>query len=119
MPTVTLKPGMKIEGIVDGVADFGVFVRVSGRTSGLLHVSQLGDKGRQGALSSKFPEGSKVNVVVKEVKGDRIALTLAENWERQKEEAEAVSEYVKKDTQANNDANNLGSLGDSLAGLDL
>jgi uncharacterized protein len=43
-----LKPGMLLEGTVTNVAAFGAFVDIGVHQDGLVHVSQLADKFRQG-----------------------------------------------------------------------
>lgn len=79
-----LKPGTiavaaHLQGLVEGVRDFGVFVRLAEDKTGLLHISEC-DIERGGnpeaKLAAKFPVGSSVEVVIKAIDGDRIALTL-------------------------------------------
>jgi len=70
----SLEPGDVIEeGIVKNVTDFGVFVDIGG-IDGLLHVSEIG-WGRAENPKKKFKTGDKVTVFVKEIKGDKIALS--------------------------------------------
>ncbi len=70
--------GATLKGIVEGVRDFGVFVRLSEEKTGLLHVSESGlPRGAsQAQLEAKFPAGSDIAVVVKGLDGDRISLML-------------------------------------------
>lgn len=68
-----LTPGDVIEGTVRNVTDFGAFIDL-GSADGLLHVSEMG-WGRTGNPKKLFKAGEKVRVFVKEINGDRIALS--------------------------------------------
>lgn len=68
-----LTPGDVIEGTVRNVTDFGAFIDLGG-ADGLLHVSEMG-WGRTGNPKKLFKSGEKVRVFVKEINGDRIALS--------------------------------------------
>jgi small subunit ribosomal protein S1 len=86
--TDTLRVGARLTGTVDGHRDFGVFVRLPGDSSGLLHVSQVELKGSTNpgkALYKMFPPESSIDVVVREIQGDRISLTLPETLEKEAE----------------------------------
>ena len=110
-----LAEGRTLPGTVDGVRDFGVFVRLPNGQSGLLHVSQVelrGSSNSRRALFDMFPPGSNVEVVVKEVKGDRISLTLPGTLAK---EAESLDLKDLRDSGSDG----LGSLGDLLDGLKL
>lgn len=75
----TVKVGETVMGEVEGVKPFGVFVRLPGGRTGLLHVSELGEVGRghKGQdLAHRFPLESAVEVIVKNVHGERISLAL-------------------------------------------
>jgi small subunit ribosomal protein S1 len=107
--------GKTFTGVVDGVRDFGVFIRLPNGDSGLLHVSQVELKGSSNprrALFDMFKPGSSVEVVVKEIQGKRISLTIPETMAK-----EAASREVQdfRDTAGQE----LGSLGDMLNGLKL
>ena len=70
----SLEPGDVIEdGIVKNVTDFGVFVDIGG-IDGLLHVSEMG-WGRVENPKKKFKAGDKITVFVKDIKGEKIALS--------------------------------------------
>ncbi len=114
-----LAEGVQVEGIVESVQAFGVFVRLSEEKSGLLHISET-DLPRGGNPAAKleraFPPSEKIEVVVKSVEGDRISLTLPSRW------AERDSEVESDDTgwlDDNRSPDSLGSLGDAFAGLNL
>ena len=66
--------GQVVEGTVKNVTDFGVFVDIGG-VDGLLHVSEL-SWGRVENPKKKFKSGDAVKAFVKEIKGDKIALSL-------------------------------------------
>ncbi len=97
-----LAVGMTVRGIVEGVRDFGVFVRLSEKQTGLLHVGEC-DIERGGnvvqKLEAKFTPGSDIAVIVKSLDGDRIGLTLPSHYdaEQEAERAEAdVQTFLKK-----------------------
>lgn len=108
--------GDVIEGVVDSIRDFGVFVTLPSGETGLLHVSQTEAAG-QGpglrALQRRYSPGAAVQVVVKRRDGDRISLTTPEKWQ---EDAER-DDY--KQFMSSDRAGGLGSLGDALSGLDV
>ncbi|MGI6496879.1 MAG: S1 RNA-binding domain-containing protein [Kiritimatiellia bacterium] len=87
-----LEPGVEVEGIVEGIRDFGVFVRLSETQTGLLHIAET-DVGRRGnpsaLLERAFEPGSKLKVVVKENDGQRISLTLPSRWNASRNTDEA------------------------------
>ena len=74
---------------MDSLKPIGVFVKLPNGQTGLLHISQCAleesGPGRTRELYRKFPLHSKVEVVVKEVNGDRISLTLPEVAEAEAE----------------------------------
>ena len=79
----SLEVGSEVEGIVEGIRDFGVFLRLSETKTGLLHIGEtdVGKGGNPAArLERAFAPGSKVMVVVKENDGNRISLTLPGRW---------------------------------------
>ncbi len=107
--------GSKVTGTVDGIKDFGVFIRLPDGRSGLLHVSQIelqGSSNRLRALHKMFPEGSAVEVVVKKIENDRVSLTLPSTLEKEAEQND-ISSFSGQDTK------NLGSIGDLLDNLNL
>jgi len=111
-----LTAGTKINGTVDGIRDFGVFVGLGGGRTGLLHVSQLDvpDTGnRMRALTRRFQEGNPIEVVVQSLQGDRISLTTVEKWEEQAESANLGS------FMTDSGSGGFGSLGDALGNLKL
>lgn len=70
----TLKEGQVVEGTVKNVTDFGVFIDIGG-VDGLLHVSEI-SWGRVENPKKKFKPGDSVKTFIKEINGEKIALSL-------------------------------------------
>jgi len=66
--------GDKVEGTVKNITDFGAFVDLGG-ADGLLHISEM-SWGRVDNPKTFLKVGQKLTVLVKDIKGDRIALSL-------------------------------------------
>ena len=66
--------GDVVEGTVKNVTDFGAFIDLGG-ADGLLHISEM-SWGRVENPKKVFKVGDKVNVLVKEISGTKIALSL-------------------------------------------
>jgi small subunit ribosomal protein S1 len=108
--------GGRVTGIVQGMKHFGLFVSLPGERTGLLHISQIDHKGGrdiEGWLRRNYQEGCEIEVVVQEIKGDRISLTTAAKWEAENSK-EDLSGFMN-----DSDGGGLGSLGDALGRLDL
>ena len=70
-----VEEGKIYEGVVTGIKDFGAFVEILPKTSGLLHISQISNK-RIGQVTDVLQEGDKVKVKVLNVEGNgRIRLS--------------------------------------------
>ncbi|MDD3184910.1 MAG: bifunctional 4-hydroxy-3-methylbut-2-enyl diphosphate reductase/30S ribosomal protein S1 [Anaerostipes sp.] len=69
-----IEPGMKIDGVVKNVTDFGAFVDLGG-ADGLLHISEM-SWGRVENPKKVFSIGDKVTVLIKDIQGEKIALSL-------------------------------------------
>ncbi|MDD3545447.1 MAG: S1 RNA-binding domain-containing protein [Kiritimatiellae bacterium] len=115
-----LAPGAKVEGIVESIQPFGLFVRLSEEKTGLLHISETDiPKGGNPAakLERVFPPAGKIEVVVKAVEGDRISLTLPSKWEARGsgDGGDDVSDWM----AGNKGGGSLGSLGDAFSKLKL
>ena len=63
-----------VEGVVKNVTDFGAFIDLGG-ADGLLHISEM-SWGRVDNPRKVFQVGDEVKVLIKEINGDKIALTL-------------------------------------------
>ena len=70
----TIKEGDVVEGVVKNVTDFGAFVDIGG-ADGLLHISEM-SWGRIGNPKKAFKVGDNVKAFIKEINGDKIALSL-------------------------------------------
>ncbi|MBO5208655.1 MAG: 30S ribosomal protein S1 [Lachnospiraceae bacterium] len=70
----TIKEGDTVEGTVKNVTDFGAFIDLGG-ADGLLHISEM-SWGRVENPKKVFKVGDKVKVLIKEISGNKIALSL-------------------------------------------
>ena len=70
----TIKEGDTVEGTVKNVTDFGVFIDLGG-CDGLLHISEM-SWGRVENPKKVFKVGDVVKVLIKEISGEKIALSL-------------------------------------------
>ena len=66
--------GDVVEGTIKNVTDFGAFIDLGG-ADGLLHISEM-SWGRVESPKKAFKAGEKVKVLIKEINGDKIALSL-------------------------------------------
>ncbi len=115
-----LTVGSEAEGIIEGIKDFGVFVRLSEKQTGLLHISETElPKGWSPAakLERAFPPSTKIKVIVKSIEGERLSLTLPAKWlaaqGKQDDDSSALL------AQHRPSGKGLGSLGDAFASLKL
>ena len=69
-----IKEGDIVEGTVKNVTDFGAFIDLGG-VDGLLHISEM-SWGRIEHPKKVFKVGDKLNVLIKEINGNKIALSL-------------------------------------------
>ena len=69
-----IKVGDVIEGTVKNVTDFGAFIDLGG-ADGLLHISEM-SWGRVENPKKVFNIGDKVTVLIKDIQGEKIALSL-------------------------------------------
>lgn len=69
-----IEVGMMCEGVVKNLTDFGAFIDLGG-ADGLLHISEM-SWGRVENPKKIFKVGDKVNVMIKDIKDDKIALTM-------------------------------------------
>ena len=69
-----IQPGDIVEGTVKNITDFGAFIDLGG-ADGLLHISEM-SWGRVDNPRSILKVGQKLKVLIKDIKGDRIALSL-------------------------------------------
>ncbi len=87
--------GDELDGVVTGIVDFGVFIKVEDGLEGLAHISEL-DWGLVEDPHKLFTVGEKVRVKVIEVKDGKISLSIKalkpNPW------VEAAKKYAKDDT---------------------
>ena len=69
-----IEVGMTVEGTVKNVTDFGAFIDLGG-VDGLLHISEM-SWGHVENPKKVFKVGEKLNVLIKDIKGEKIALSL-------------------------------------------
>jgi len=69
-----IKEGDVVEGTVKNVTDFGAFIDLGG-ADGLLHISEM-SWGRVEHPKKVFKVGDKINVLIKEITGTKVALSL-------------------------------------------
>ncbi|MCM1262624.1 MAG: 30S ribosomal protein S1 [Butyrivibrio sp.] len=69
-----IKEGDTIEGTVKNITDFGAFIDLGG-VDGLLHISEM-SWGRVENPKKVFKVGEKLKVLVKEISGSKVALSL-------------------------------------------
>ena len=70
----TIKPGDVVEGTVKNITDFGAFVDLGG-ADGLLHISEM-SWGRVENPKKVFKVGQQLRVLIKDIQGTKIALSL-------------------------------------------
>ena len=70
----TIKPGDVVEGTVKNVTDFGAFIDLGG-CDGLLHISEM-SWGRVENPKKVFKVGDVMKVLIKDISGTKIALSL-------------------------------------------
>ena len=69
-----IHPGDVVEGTIKNVTDFGAFIDLGG-ADGLLHISEM-SWGRVENPKKVFKAGEKMKVLIKDINGDKIALSL-------------------------------------------
>ena len=113
-PQVIVLPavGELVEGVVDKVMPFGIFVKMSSGLSGLIPSSEVGsDAGSD--LKRAFPTGAKVSAIVSEVDQGSNKIRLSRRAVTDNEAREEYSQYVDTVKQTES-SSGLGSLGEIL-----
>jgi len=124
---LALKPdalaiGSEVEGIVEGIQPFGVFVRLSAERTGLLHISETDiPKGGSPAarLERLFAPGSTVRLVVKSVEGSRVSLTTPAKWKARTGGDDGEDDVSAFLASAKGPSKGLGNIGDAFDALKL
>ena len=86
----SIHEGDIVEGTVKNVTDFGAFIDLGG-ADGLLHISEM-SWGRVEHPKKVFKVGDKLNVLIKEIAGTKIALSL--KFDDQNPWRDAASKYA-------------------------
>lgn len=86
-----IKPGDVVEGVVKNLTDFGAFVDLGG-ADGLLHISEM-SWGHVDNPRKLFKVGQKLKVLIKDINGEKIALSL--KFEDQNPWLHAEEKYAK------------------------
>ena len=82
--------GDTVEGVVKNVTDFGAFIDLGG-ADGLLHISEM-SWGRVENPKKVFKAGESIKVLIKDINGDKIALSL--KFEDQNPWLDAAEKYA-------------------------
>ncbi|MGN0466622.1 MAG: bifunctional 4-hydroxy-3-methylbut-2-enyl diphosphate reductase/30S ribosomal protein S1 [Lachnospiraceae bacterium] len=69
-----IEANMTVEGVIKNVTDFGAFIDLGG-ADGLLHISEM-SWGRVENPKKVFKVGEKIKVLIKDIQGEKIALSL-------------------------------------------
>ena len=69
-----IQPGDVVDGVVKNITDFGAFIDLGG-VDGLLHISEM-SWGRVDNPKKLFKVGEPIQVLIKEINGDKVALSL-------------------------------------------
>lgn len=69
-----IEPNMTVEGAIKNVTDFGAFIDLGG-ADGLLHISEM-SWGRVENPKKVFKVGEQIKVLIKDIQGEKIALSL-------------------------------------------
>lgn len=85
-----IQVGMTVEGTVKNVTDFGAFIDLGG-ADGLLHISEM-SWGRVENPKKIFKVGETVKVLIKDIQGEKIALSL--KFDETNPWATATSKYA-------------------------
>jgi small subunit ribosomal protein S1 len=103
------KEGDVVTGTVDSIKDYGLFVSLPGGKSGLLHVSEIGDK-KTGDLRNRFQVGSSLEVQILGVDSETKKISLSTKSLSRSAEQSQFKEFV----TGKGGAKSLGTLGDLL-----
>ena len=105
--------GDVVEGVVDRVMSFGIFIKLDGGVTGLLPNSEVGTP--RGTNHNKmFPEGMKMQVLVKSVDADKGKISLSRSGMEEKVAQEEFKQYQDSVKSQERTSSSLGSLGDLL-----
>ena len=116
-PITTVIEGISIKGTVEGLKNFGIFVRLTPTQNGLLHVSEIKDAKELDitlkVMSKRYPIGSEIDVTVKQIKDGKISLALTGKMSNSEDKAWKDFNKAKKTKSFGT------SLADAFDGLEL
>lgn len=105
----TLRPGMKVRGQVEKVADFGVFVALEQGVTGLVPNREM-DTDRSANHKKSFPEGTEMEVVVMEIDSEQRRISLSRKAVRE------GADRVVPEGSLGDSGERMGTFGDLLKG---
>lgn len=108
-PAAELSEGIVVQGIVESVKDYGVFLSLPGGKSGLLHQSEIGDQ-RKSDLRGRFPVGSSVDVEILSIDPQSKKIALSTKRLAKKIEDSQFADFASE----KRDKGSWGTLGDLL-----
>lgn len=106
--------GTVVDGVVTGVVDFGVFVRIADGYEGLVHISAMG---KEEAASPKkaYSKGDSVKVVVKNIDPDNRKISLSIRDVESALERIEIQQYLNKENDVSRPvANPFANLRDKV-----
>jgi small subunit ribosomal protein S1 len=114
VPKVVVLPevGTQVDGVVDKVMPFGIFVKIRDGLSGLIPNSEIGTT--DGDPKRIFASGTAIQTVVADVEQGSGKIRLSRKALIDKKTKEEYAEYVDTAKQAEGGSTGLGSLGDIL-----
>ena len=92
---MTYKVGESVEGIVSGVTDYGAFVKLDDKSTGMIHISKL-SRGFVNDIHSVIKKGDSVTATVISVENGKIALSLVGDEPKSKERTNDFTPRPKK-----------------------
>ncbi len=101
--------GSVVSGVIDSIKDYGLFVSLPGRKSGLLHVSEIGD-GKTGDLRKRFDLGSPIDVQILSIDMETKKIALSTKSISRSAEESNISDFMKGKGRGSS----FGTLGDIL-----
>lgn len=108
--TLPFAAGDVLEGTVDSVRPFGIFVKLTGNFTGLVPASESGIP-RGKALDREFEKGAKIRVMVHEINREKEKISLSI---RRVGDMDAQKEYESYMKDQNEGASNVSSFGLAL-----
>jgi small subunit ribosomal protein S1 len=108
-PEVELRVGETVQGEIETIKDYGIFVGLPGGKTGLLHVSEI-EGGKSQDLRRSFNLGEKIQVEILDIDPESNRVSLGRKSLRQKAESDMVKDYKASDSEGAS----MGTLGDLL-----